>query len=137
MNAVGVVRQLIIDDAATVALLSSGAAVYPVVVPQTVSYPAITLRIGDDEPETYKWTPTAEKDRVTLVVGIWSKEYTTAQQIDEALRAAIDAFVGDVTTDDNVTHTVHEIAFIRRKDGYDKDNLLFYREVIYRVILMR
>ncbi len=137
MNAVGAIRQLIIDNAGVVALLSSADAVYPVILPQRRTYPAITLLIGDDEPELYKWTPTAEKDRVKMVVGIWAKEYNTAQQIDEAIRAAIDGFEGNVTTSDSDTQRVHEVAFIRRKDGYDKENALFYREVIYRVVVIR
>lgn len=137
MNAVGAIRQIILDDAVTVALLASSTAVYPVILPQTRVYPAITLMIGDDRPETYKWTPTAEKDRVEVVVGIWAKEYNVAQNIDTAVRNAIDGYVGNVTTSDSAVHYIHDVAFLSRKDGFDQENILFYREVVYRVVYHR
>lgn len=137
MNAVGAIRQIILDDAVTVALLANNTSVYPVVLPQSKTYPAITLQIGDDRPENYKWTPTAEKDRVEMVVGIWAKEYTIAQQIDTAVRNAIDGFVGNVTTDDSVIHYIFDTVFQNRKDGFDQENVLFYREVSYFVTYAR
>ncbi len=137
MNAVGAVRQIILDDSNVVSLLASSTAVYPVIIPQTGIYPAITLAIGDDEPEDYKWTLTAEKDRINMVVGVFAKEYNTAQQIDTAVRNVIDGFIGSVTTSDSVIHYIHDIAFKGRSEGYDTENALFYRDVTYRVIYHR
>lgn len=137
MNVVGAVREIILSDAATVALIASNA-VYPVILPQTKTYPAITLLINDDRPEDYKWSPTAEKDRVELAIGIWAPTYDQAQKIDTAVRDAIDGFVGTVTTAaDNVDHYIYDTAFLRRSDDYDQENKQFYRTVFYRVTYHR
>lgn len=137
MNVVGAIRQIILDDATTVALIASNA-VYPVILPQAKTYPAITLLINDDRPEDYKWNPTAEKDRVELVVGIWASTYDKAQLIDTAVRNAIDGFVGTVTTAaDSVDHYIYDTAFLRRSDDYDQENKQFYRTVFYRVTYHR
>jgi hypothetical protein len=137
MNAVGAIRQVILDDAVTVALLVSNTAVYPTILPQTKPYPSITLMIGANGQENSKWTPTASEDRIELVVGVWADTYDKAQNIDTAVRNAIDGYVGSVTTSDSVAHYFRDVAFKDRKDGYDQENKLFYREVTYRVIYLR
>lgn len=137
MNAVGAIREVILADSITTALLATVTSVYPVIVPQGLEYPAVTLAIGEDRPETYKWTPTAEKERCEMVVGIWAKTHDEVQKIDTALRSAIDGFIGGVTTSDDVYHYIHDTAYQNRRDDYDIENKLFYRSVFYRVIIHR
>lgn len=138
MNAVGAVRELILSDSATVMQLASATSVYPTILPQKIPYPAITLRIGGDNPENYKWTPTAEKDRVDLVVVIFAKTYDVVQKIDTSVRDAIDGFVGGVTTHpDEVEHYIYDIKFLNRRDDFDQENVLFFREISYFVTYHR
>jgi hypothetical protein len=137
MNAVGAIRQILLDNSNVTDMLASATAIFPVVIPQAGMYPAITVAIGDDEPEDYKWTPTAELERLNIAIAVFAKDYSTAQAIDTAVRNAIDGYVGGVTTSDSVVHYIHDVAFRGRSDGFDSDNILFYRDITYRVIYHR
>ena len=133
MNAVGAIRQIIIGDSNVTALLASGTSVFPTVLPQSKPYPAVTLMLGDSKPNDSK-TSTSTIDNVQLVVGIWAKEYATAQAIDTAIRNSIDGFSGGVTTvDDSVVHYIDGVRFLTRRDDFDEENVLFYRSVNYDV----
>jgi hypothetical protein len=132
MNAVGAIRQLIIDDAATVALLSSNTAVYPVIVPQGNQYPALSVKIGDDRQGNCKGA-TTDVDILEIIIGVFAKTYFAAQKIDSSVRAAIDGFNGTVVTEpDNESHFFEDVSFLYRNDDYDEENKLFYRVVAYR-----
>ena len=132
MNAVGAIRKIILDDSATVALLNSNTSVYPTVLPQSKEYPAVTLMILDAKPNDSK-TQTSPIDNVQVAATIFAKTYDAAQQIDTAVRNAIDGFSGGVTTSDSTVHYIDEVRFLTRKDDFDEESILFVRQCLYDV----
>ncbi len=133
MNVVGAIRQVLLDDATTVALLFNSTSIYPVILPQKKEYPAVSLWIEDTKPNDSK-TQTSPIDNVQVAVLIHAKTYDRAQQIDTAIRNAIDGFVGGITTSDAVVHYIDAVRFLTRKDSaFGEENVLFVRECIYDV----
>ena len=132
MNAVGAIRQIILDDAVTVALLANSTAVYPVVLPQTDVYPAVTLRVAGYRPNDTK-TGTSSVDNVTVYISVFAKTYEACQNIDEAIRTAIDGFYGGIETSDSVIHYIDAVRFLNRDDDFDQESVLFVRNVSYDV----
>lgn len=132
MNAVGAIRQIILSDATTVALLFNSTSVYPTVLPQQKEYPAIALMIADTKPNDTK-THVSSVDNVQVVVEVFAKSYDRAQQIGNSVRACIDGFGGGVTTSDAAVHYFDEIRFLSIKDGFDEENRLFVRQSVYDV----
>jgi len=132
MNAVGAIRKIILDDATSVALLFNSTSVYPIILPQQKEYPAITLMLTDSKPNDSK-TQTSPIDNVAVAVTIFGKTYDKVQQIDTAIRAAIDGFEGTVTTSDFISHYIDGIRFLSRKDDFDTESVLFVRQCIYDV----
>jgi|WetSurMetagenome_2_1015567.scaffolds.fasta_scaffold397887_2 hypothetical protein len=132
MNAVGAVRQILLDDAITVDLLFDPTSIYPTVLPQEKQYPAVILMIGDAKPNDSK-TETSPIDNVQIWAVAYSKTYDLSQQIDTAIRNAIDGFAGGVTTSDSAVHYIDAIRFMSRKDDFDEENVLFVRQCVYDV----
>ncbi len=132
MNAVGAIGKKLLDDAATVALLANASSVYPVVLPQQKTYPAVTLEISSTKPNDSK-TQVSPIDNVTVTAKIYAKTYSQAQAIDTAIRNEIDGFEGNVTTTDSVVHRFDAIRFLTREDGFDEENVLFVRVANYDV----
>lgn len=136
MNAVGAIRQIILDDATTVAMLVNVTAVYPTILPAANTYPAIVLMLADLRPNDTK-TNTSSVDNVQVVCMAFAKTYDAAQQIADSVRACIDGFSGGVTTSDSAVHYFDGIRFLNYKDGFDAENALFVRETMYDVRLKR
>lgn len=136
MNAVGAIRQIILDDAVTVALLFDATSVYPTVLPEQKQYPAIMLMISDSKPNDSK-TQVSGVDNVQISAYFFAKTYDRAQQIDSAVRVCIDGFTGGVTTSDSTVHYLDSVRFLSRKDDFDEENALFVRIAIYDVRYLR
>lgn len=132
MNAVGAIRQIILDDATTVALLFNSTSVYPVVLPQSKEYPAVTLQLTDTRPNDTK-TGTSSVDNVQVMAAAYAKTYDQVQQISDSVRACIDGFSGGVTTSDDAVHYFDAIRFLSVKDEFDEENVLFVRMTVYDV----
>lgn len=127
MNAVGAVRQIIID-----AVGEESFAVYPTVARQEKTYPLVRMMIGDSKPNDSK-THTSPIDNVQIVADIFANTYNAAQQIDTIIRDAIDGFSGGVTTSDAAVHYIAAIRFLNRRDDFDEENKLFVRQCVYDV----
>ncbi len=136
MNVVGAVRQILLDDATTLALLFNNTSIYPVVLPEQKEYPAITLHLDNTKPNDSK-TQVSGVDNVQVVVLAFAKTYDRVQQINTAVRNAIDGFSGGVTTSDDAVHNIDAIRFLSIKDDYDQENDLFVRQSIYDVRFLR
>lgn len=136
MNAVGAIRQIILEDAVTVALLFDATSVYPTVLPEQKQYPAIMLTIGDAKPNDSK-TQVSGVDNVQIAAYFFAKTYDRTQQIDDSVRACIDGFTGGVTTSDSAVHNIDAIRFLSRKDEFDEENALFVRMALYDVRYLR
>ena len=132
MNVVGAIRKVILDNAGVVALLSSNTSVYPVLIPQTETYPAVSLAITSGRPSDSK-TQNSPIDNVYIDAVMLAKTYDEAQAIDTAIRVAIDGFYGNVTTSDSVVHHIDACRFLTRKDDFDEENVLFIRVATYDV----
>lgn len=132
MNVVGAIRKIVLDDAATVALLFNNTSVYPTIIPQKKECPAIRLMIADTKPNDSK-TQVSGIDNVHVSATIFADSYDKTQLIDTALRNAIDGFSGGVTTSDSVVHYIDAVRFLTRIDDYDPENLLFVRQCMYDV----
>ena len=131
MNAVGAIRQILLEDATLMALLAP-TAIYPMVLPQDKKYPAITLQVIDTRPNDSK-TQVSPVDNIPIALTIYAKDYNKAQTIDDECRKAIDGFSGGITTSDDAVHDIRDVRFLSRKDEFDQENVLFIRQTVYDV----
>lgn len=132
MNAVGAIRKIILDDATTVAMLSSNTAVYPTVLPQQKEYPAVVLMLKAVRPNDSK-TQVSGIDNVQVASHVYAKTYNQVQQISDSIRACIDGFEGGVTTSDSAVHYFDSVRYLTEQDGFDEENVLFVRETMYDI----
>jgi len=136
MNVVGALRQILLDDATTLALLADVTAIYPLVLPQQKVYPAVTLYLGDLKANDSK-TQVSGVDNVQIMLNVFAKSYDTVQKIATATRNAIDGFSGSVTTSDLAVHNIDAVRLIGMKDDFDSESVLFIRQVEYDVRYLR
>ena len=94
MNLSGIVRKLIADDAAAFALI--GNRVYPLHLPDNPTYPAVVVKMVNDQPSTNK-TMTSPVDMISTEVVILAGTFQESCEARAAVRTAMDMFRGDVT----------------------------------------
>ncbi len=63
--------------------------IYPVIIPQNVSYPAITYSVSNSPADTGHETA-ATQDRASVQFNIWATTYASCLAIDTALRTLLD-----------------------------------------------
>jgi hypothetical protein len=136
MNAVGAIRKIILDDATTVAMLFNSTSVYPTVLPQEKQYPAVVLALKGVRPNDSK-TQVSGVDNVQVACMVFADTYNKVQQISDSVRACIDGFIGSVTTSDSAVHDFDLIRYMTEEDGFDQENRLFIRDVVYEVRFKR
>lgn len=113
MNIAGPIQKIVGDNASANALLSGR--LYPGGrAKQTPAYPYATLQVIGNVPSDTKSGPST-LDQVTVQIAVWSDRYQDAAEAAEAIRGAIDRFVGDVT----VGSSTYGIQGVRFLDGRD------------------
>ena len=130
MNITGPIRQLIVDNATAAAIVDER--VFPVVLPQETTYPAVRLTVLDTKGNETK-TSAADWDKVQFEISSFATTYDEAQRLDDAIRAAIDTFSGVVTVG-AIAHGFKLIQYTRRQDLFEPEVNMFHRRAEYVVI---
>ena len=122
------VRGILIGDSAIAAL--AGTRVYPVLLPQAPTLPAITYQFvsGFREPGL-DGPPGLNRARVQL--DCWASTYMESEALANAVRLALDGFQGGVGG--SPARQVQGIFFAAERDLYEPDAIAYRRSVDYHV----
>ena len=108
-------------DAGVSALTSS---IYPQVIPQNASFPAITYQIESDE-DSQLLTGISSLYEATFRVDCWDTDQITAHQLADAVEAAMVSYRGDFGSQSPAI-TAHHVRKERgRFELYETDTKLF------------
>lgn len=111
--------------------------VYPVILPQNATFPAIVYTVSTAPNDSQK-TQAANHDKEVVTFRFWADAqygadaYTSVMAIDSAVRAAID-FVSGTAGSVQVDHC----HFDRSEDIISDERLLIGRESVYTFIVKR
>lgn len=129
MNITGPIRQLIIEDVDASLILEER--VFPVVLPQSTTYPAARLTIVGNSANNTKSGPSTE-DLILLQISSFAYTYDEVAECDDAIRAAIDYFRGMVTVG-SIVHGLDLVEYETSQDFYEDEARIFHRASDYRV----
>lgn len=126
------------NDAAVTALVgTSPVRIFPIIMPQRAEYPAVVYSCAIQPVTTAKGEP-ADRDMYQVQIRIWApaeqaaEAYTKCEQIDAAIRSAIDSIPGTAAG-----VTVDGCEYAGGRDGTDDNLEYFYREANYNIRLVR
>ena len=106
--------------------------IYPLRIPQAASLPAITYFIVSDSPFNTKdgaVTDNYYRFQVSIFVDARaSGAYDTIEDIDAAVRSALERYSGTVASTE-----VHTIEYLSMADLFEEDAQVFHRAVDFRV----
>lgn len=92
MSIEAAIRTLLINDSALSAIISSR--VYPEVLPQNPTFPAITIRIESDDPTNLLNNEQSSFMRSVLYVDSWAGTFTTADDMRVNVKRVLNSFQG-------------------------------------------
>lgn len=129
--------------AARVAIAAAiGARIYPVKLPQKVTYPAMRLTVVTATAQNILNGP-ASYDAPLMQVDVWAREasgvttFRTVRALGRAVRERLEAYSGDLTDDaQSPAVTVHAgISFVESSESYesDADGGVFRHLATYRI----
>lgn len=93
MNVTGPIRKLITSNPKAFSLL--GLRVYPLLVPKTATFPSVCIQVVSNLPSDTK-TGVSGVDIIRLQIDSYATTYAAAADTDEAVRGAIDKYMGVV-----------------------------------------
>ncbi len=133
MNIQGPLRKIIADysDAFDV----FGDRVFPVVAPQTSSYPLVVLTVTGNNPAPTK-TGVSKVDNVLVEARVYAQTFETCAVGDEAFRVAVDQYMGDVTFMGKIT-AIDGIRYESTQQGIEPDSMLYVSVSTYTVRIKR
>ena len=112
--------------------------VYPIVIPQDASYPAIAYSAMYTPANDTK-TQGATHDNCEFVIRSWASTYDAAAALDKLVRAALDYNDGSGAGATAGGVTVDVCEWVSSKDGIAEQNsnapgsVYFFREAIYNI----
>jgi hypothetical protein len=120
----GLIAILSSDPTVTAAIAGR---IYPVILPETPTYPALTYRILSNVP-TYDLTGAVIGERTRIEFTAWSTVYGDCQNVHDAIRSVLDGFNGATTGG----------GFVVVRDGgavddFDVDRRAYTSSVDYRM----
>jgi hypothetical protein len=133
MNIQGPLRKIIADYSDAFDIF--GDRVFPVVAPQTSSYPLVVLTVTGNNPAPTK-TGTSKVDNVMVEARVYAKEFGECATGDETMRIAIDHFRGDVTFLGQTT-AIDSIEYMTTQQGIEPDSMLLVSVSMYKVRIKR
>ena len=133
MNIQGPLRKIIADYSDAFDIF--GDRVFPVVAPQTSSYPLVVLTVTGNNPAPTK-TGTSKVDNVVVESRVYAQTFEACATGDEKMRIAIDQFRGDVTFMSEVT-AIDGIRYESTQQGIEPDSMLYVSVSTYTVRIKR
>ncbi len=112
------IEQRLMADAGVSALV--GNRIYPVVLPENCSYPAITYQLITSH-ETYTNDGPLGEVRARIQIDSWGKRYGQVKAVAQAVRVALNGFTGQLP---DGTY-VFEIECDDASDGFDAPGSLY------------
>lgn len=122
MNASGVIGRILAGDQVVTDLV--GDRIYPVMLPQSVPYPAILITVVDDEPNDTKSGPATEM-KYRIQVDCYDKSMGNTATIMDHVRRVIDKFAGNVKEVDERDYFVSGIRYITTNQTFEDDKEVF------------
>lgn len=143
MNVSGILYTILSADATVQGLVGldadgDGYKIYPVTIPQKEALPQVRIIEVAVEPFDTK-TGASTLDAIRVQLDSYAASMLTAQQIDEAVRAAIDRYRGSVTVTGTggATYFVDGIRFESRNQTMETEKDIFRVSSDYQVRVHR
>lgn len=134
MNVSGILYTKLSADAGVSAICSSR--IYPLTIPQKASYPAAVITVIANEPSDTK-TGASTLDAWRVQIDSYAATMLAAQQLDSAIRSAIDRFRGTVTVTGDTDYFVDGIRYENTNDIMEGEKDIFRRSTDYQIRIHR
>lgn len=121
-------RSILVADSGLTAL--TGSKVFPLIVPQGQSYPALAYQVVSDTPIRCKAPIGTTADEYRFQVSAYASTYLLMEQIAKAVRLALDNYQGE-----SEEETVLRVYFDGQRDLYEEEPRLFHRAMDFRVFV--
>ena len=140
-NLSGIIYTILAADATVTGLVGQDAAgqgwkIYPLTIPQKEGVPFVRLTEIAVEPSDTK-TGASTLDAIRFQVDSYASTIRAAQQIDEAIRGAIDRYRGSVTVTGDATYFVDGVRFENRNNTMEEEKDIFRISADYQVRIHR
>jgi hypothetical protein len=132
MNVSGIIANRIAANTAANTLI--GGRVYPGVLKQQTTYPAVCVNLISPGPQSTK-TQSSDLDLALVQVDIYGSTYTTTAAASIAIRAALDYQAGTWTLTGGDTVDVAHIEYLSERDGYTDNAEMHRRLCEYRICI--
>jgi hypothetical protein len=142
MNISGIIYTLLAGDTTVTGLVGTdsggGYKIYPLTIPQQAALPAVRIIEVAVEPSDTK-TQASGMDAVRVQIDCYSKSMLVCQQLEEAVRQAIDRYRGEVTVagTGGATYFVDGIRFENRNQTMEDEKDIFRASTDYQVRVKR
>lgn len=134
MNVSGILYTKLTATAGVTAICSTR--VYPLTIPQKAIYPAATITVISNEPSDTK-TGASALDAWRVQIDSYAKTALQAQQLDSAIRTAIDRFRGTVTVTGDAAYFVDGIRYENTNEVMEGEKDIFRRSTDYQIRIHR
>jgi hypothetical protein len=120
------IKSILTGNSSLVALV--GTKIFPYVMNESTTMPAVVYTIDSMEPEYTKggWV----NDSVTFTVNSFAKDYTGLQSVVSAVRTAL-----ELNHTGSGTQSINRIYLIGFNEGYDGQSDVFFNSLIFNVII--
>lgn len=136
MNISGIIYTILAANAGVTAICSTR--IYPLTIPQDEALPAVRIVTVAVEPYDTK-TEASTLDAIRVQIDSYASSMLTVQQLDEAVRAAIDRYRGSVTVTGTggATYFVDGVMFENRNETMEEEKDIFRISADYQVRVHR
>lgn len=141
-NVSGIIYTILAADATVTGLVGTDAGggykIYPITIPQAAALPAVRITEIAVEPSDTK-TGASTLDAIRVQIDSYAMSMLTAQQLDEAVRGAIDRYRGSVTVagTGGATYFVDGVRFENRNQTMETEKDIFRISTDYQVRIHR
>ena len=141
-NVSGILYTILAGNATVTGLVGTdaggGSRIYPLTIPQAAELPAVRITEIAVEPSDTK-TGASTLDAIRVQIDSYAMSMLTAQQLDEAVRGAIDRYRGSVTVagTGGATYFVDGIRFETRNQTMETEKDIFRISTDYQVRIHR
>lgn len=134
MNISGILYTILAAESTVTAICSTR--IYPLTIPQTAALPAVRLTTIAVEPYDTK-TGASTLDALRVQIDCYAKTMLACQQLEEAVRGAIDRYRGSVAVTGDATYFVDGVRFETRNETMEEEKDVFRISADYQVRVHR